>query len=687
MRMLLRMMWLVLLALLPSASGFAIVQEAAAAPSGTFRAHLPLIMGHPGAPERQPSSLQLIEAAREAGTINDETALLYKVQAIVGDSALPQQYRGDDEERDGSGVMDEIVESFDTLSPELQSRLQPYLLPPAASGSWFEQNEVPAQGARNVTALTWETVGTGNGKVKIWYHPEYGDAARARTLAQELNNRIWPEITTVMRQEPLPDCGAACPQGGGDSRMDIYLVNTNMSYAKAFTCCAGSPGFLVLGRTATFGRLTEGFMRVNQLAYSFWSYREYEWIRAATAIWAIDYVYPKFNHDPDYPRNHEEHAFALDFLEAAHLPLETVNYGHEYGAYLFPYFIDDPSTVADIFHDAAFPDSLLVVNSQLFQGFRNVWPQFVLENWNHAPIDSYMRDDELTASATTPDDYVLLGAQTLNFLTDVPHLAAYYYQFEFPDRESRRVIFNLPFAGGNHPTARVWAIPQINGSWGAPEDWTSVSEKIFCRDRPQENLEKLVLIISNSEYENRNHVLNAGEGKAETTRAGCEDTWIGGTMVRREVAGPSLIETMTAEVVWERDPNQFENPEVYEAYIVRSGGLTWSLSGSIGQCTHSAGPINLPIEPDDGRLVINTSTDPFTYDGVGATFGQATVTVVCPDDTTTYETPVGIGGWFNAPVTETFHASPDGTVISDTLVLPGVISWQWHFTRDTGPKD
>jgi hypothetical protein len=623
---------LLIIAYLPATVSFGGARQAEAAPAGGTSVYLPLIIGRAGDAERRPSSLQLIHLAQEAGTISYETALLYKVQAIAGDPALPAQYRGDDKERDGTAVMDEVVEKFDSLSPALQTQLQPYLLPPGDPNSWFAQNERSAEGELSAAALTWETINTANGKVKIWYHPEYGDGGRAARIAQELNNRIWPEITTLMSRPPLPDCGPTCPGGGGDNRIDIYLVNSGMNYVKAFKCCAGSSGYLVLQRTATFGVLAQGFMRLNQYAFSFWSYNEYEWIRAATATWAIDFVYPKFNQDPDYPRNHEEHDAAPGFLKAPALPLETVNYAHEYGAYLFPYFINDPSVVPDIFHDAHFQDSLLVVNSQVFEGFRNVWPQFALENWNEAPVDFYKRHDELRHGVRAEFDGELSAPDEHALSTAVPHLAALYYRFDILD-EARYVTFFNTLAGG-YETAHVWAIPSIDGQVQEPQDWTQFSQKSFCRDNPGENLTSLVLIFSNSEYENREHVLEADDAILRGSPA-CAGGTLTGNITYNQTSEYSFDNgshgsaertiTFNVRMRWNEETEDFEDD-----------GSTYTVSGTNSEVRHTVPPSDMSQEIEWDEEGNGDFQDEESRNNIGAWFGVSETRRVSFSATVTY---------------------------------------------------
>ncbi len=480
--------------------------------------YLPIISNGAGQADNHtgPTSIQLIEAAVLAGTLSYEQGLLYRVQAVVGDPTLPSQYLGNDSGQDGSLVMAEAVTKVDTLTTNMATALRPYLLPPAADGSWFATQRAMAAAQGNIQA-EWDTITTANGKVKIWYHPETAShGARAVAIANAMNSKIWPELTTWLR-EPLPDCGAGCSVGGGDESIDIYIVNTRRAYMQPFTCCSGSSGFMLIRPDSTFGEIVRVFTQIIEFAYSMASLDEYRWLIRATSLYAVEYVYPSTNQDPDYPARNEEHKWADDYLYHTLLPLGTVNDGHEMGAYLFFYFISDPSSVPEALANAMMPNSLANVNSLLANGFQEQWPRFALENWNRAPVDYYNQHDQLSIGPETADDYVMDAEGRSEFIIDIEALTSYYFRFTFPDKNLKRIAVLNPIAGAGQPTGALWAIMKIDGTWRTPQDWTNESTQIFCRDEPNENLEEMILVLSNSEWQDRQHVVQTEDGSVRVT--------------------------------------------------------------------------------------------------------------------------------------------------------------------------
>lgn len=479
---------------------------------------LPLVTGGAGQPVETPqlSSIQLIKQEVNAGQLTYEQGLIHRVQAVVGDPALPARFAGDDSGLDGSTTLAEVVANYGTLTAATQEQLRPYLLPPPVEGSWFAQQLAGTDEVAG-SQQEWDTVATANGKVKVWYRTDaLSHGARAVAIARAIDQQIWPALTGLMR-EPLPDCGATCPTGGGDSRIDLYLTNVRRSYTQPFACCEGSSGFAVMRADASFPYIARALMYIIQYSYPIDSFAEYEWMMHASAQYAMHYVYPAANEDPDYPARHQEHAKAGDFLYRTLYPLETVDDGHEYGAYLLFYWIDDPSTLPSVWEAATNPNSLAVVNEQLYNGFQEMWPKFAVDNWNREPVDYYRRNDELAIGPDTIEDFEMGGARTEEFVIDIPHLSSYYFRFTFPNRSLKRIAVFNPISGVDEPTAALWAIMKINGTWRAPADWTNRSHQVFCRDEPNQDLEELILVLANSEWEDREHVVKADNGSVRVS--------------------------------------------------------------------------------------------------------------------------------------------------------------------------
>jgi hypothetical protein len=477
--------------------------------SGSLSGQASFTLTVEGRAERPPSSFELIEEALEQGLIDDETALSYQVFAVFGDERLPEAYRGDDTGLSGASIMRELVATFDALSPDTQAVLQPFLLTPPEAGSWYELRQAETQGLRT-TATQWRTLNAQVANVKVWWdHGNFPqDERKAQQMVAALDSTIWPRLTGLMR-EPLPDCGAACARGGGDTRLDIYLVflPNIYGYAMPFDPTTPTASYLAVRRTIAdqnelFATVAHELMHAIQAAYRIASHSEYEWLMEATATWAEDFVYPAGN---------TEHGYLLSFFTSLALPLETVDKHRQYGAYLFFFYLHrqfgQPEMVRTMWENASNANSLAAVNAAIPGGFQARWPEFARLNYNNPPVDHYQRWDGIQLFADTKR-FQVDRAGSLPLPAEVEHLAAVYLEIDFTNDKLRSIAIDNPFIG-NWPTASLQAVVKIAGQDWVVEDWTSVKQKTFCRDRAEEKLERLFLIVSNSDWQSPNK-LEAG---------------------------------------------------------------------------------------------------------------------------------------------------------------------------------
>jgi hypothetical protein len=660
-----------------------------------------------------PSSFDFIAAAFAAHEINDEQALLYRMYASFGDSRLPPQYKGDDSGVFENPAMGDLPDAWAGLSQATKDILAPFLLTPPEPGSWFELQGGGAAAAAP-SASEWATISPPTAKAKVWYHPSHsGDAATAQKYADALEGTIWPNLTQLMGRPPLPDCGAACPSGGGDDRFDIYIVNENVrSYTKWNTpgdvpACKKTPAVMVIRRNASLATLAHEFMHAVQYAFGLaGTCSAYDWFAEASAQWAMDYVYP--SGPPGGPPNEEQQA-APWMLDEPSLMLNYKNDSHEYGAYLFPFYLarmkGQPLIVRTIWENfETTAKSLEAINDALLEhllgSFEEVWPKVALYDWNRPPVDDYKNLDELATGADTVDHGVVAvtlgGPSSRDFevSADVDYLGALYHHFQFADPSVHSVVFDNSAA--DYPHAAVWALVKIGGEWKDPEDWTHDEKKFFCRDIDSQHVEELVLIISYSNWEDEGVMRPAGVPKLTARSAGCTD-WVGTATVTTEdtIPGGHAVVTLDAQVRFKDDTplgttmcaDPGTPPPACERYSVSSGKLTYSYVSQAGDCTWTIGPgtVSLPHTPPeqggDGVLVVYTGANPPSYYGGGSTFFMDTMTVAC-GETTTYPSEAG-GIWFNAAL-GMFTVKNHGHTIDDTYT-EGNTTWHWHF--DPAPPE
>jgi len=596
--------------------------------------------------ERMPSSDDLIDAALTAGNISDEDATVYHLYAAFGDSRLPDGYRGAASGLPDSDAAMMAAVKFDSLSPDAQQKVLPFLTPPNAPGSWLEQSASASPHAANT--YSWISVPAVNGRVKVSYPTLYpGWSGNAQAVADALTDTIWPALIGLMGEEHAPLSDADYPDNGGDGALDIYLVplsddgtlGVTMPYIKtpegAEGPCEKSPAYIQikgqepLGSDTTPGILStvaHELFHAFQFGFAFdthcW-FPEYRWFMEASATWAMDYVYPNAN---------AEHEMAKELLDQPGVPLDENSVSHPYGAYLFPFYfthqLNAPGLMRQIWESFAGQLSLPGIDSVLAPagGIEALWPEFVRDNWNDPPIEQYDQWDGLTRGATFGfgAQVRLDGAEkkTYEVPADVDYLAARYplFSFSYADMQGepiRSVTFNNTLAG--YPHANVQAIWYAGGDWHGPEDWTDESTKTFCRDEASTRVEEIVVMISNSDWQGKQKLNPATTPTLEASKTPCS-RWVGEATMTYHRDDGFTVEDRTAtahDLVFEAAPAQGTAATTIK-FALTKGTLDWTMSSTLG-CTVTDSHTFDAMDGETGNLTVTAAGDHLAYSGYVST--------------------------------------------------------------------
>lgn len=577
------------------------------------------------------SSEQLIDEALAAGQIDQETAIVYRVLASFDDPRLPQQYRGNApiEAVDNFATADAMFR-YDSLSPQAQEVVAPFLVPPFSEGSWHElrgENAVQAKAPSlcGPTNSDWSSILAPSRLVRIWWHKDNpGDAAVAATLTG-VADRALLMFRVLLDRETLPDHGADWPCRGGDDAIDVALVDTLSRVTPYFPGTSRVPSFVLLERNPKDGvemTLVHELFHVFQYTYpvqEFGLHVNYKWMMEATATWAQDYYSRAGN-------SGREHRAAPHFLNEPEKSLDHENDKHEYGAYLFFFYLTrqyGDGIIKSIWEATASNDALRAVDSTIPGGFQERWPEFAAYNWNRGPVNYYEQWDELTLQAKSTGATLLPGGLPEDYPTltvDLPHLSATYKHFIFNDNVRSVAFLNgLTYRVKIEPTpplgpiefgnqfrwselseearrgASVQAVIKKGGEWQQPEVWTNEPYKSFCRADSNEKIEEIVLIFANSDLDTSRRITPAEIPPAlVVTNIGCE--WEGKLTFdlsdQLEVALGNLV--VTYDVAWKRlDPGGVIQHFLGYPYDI-TGGAKFTVSGSVGPCTLEGGG-DLPI--------------------------------------------------------------------------------------------
>jgi hypothetical protein len=704
-----------------------------------FLARLPLL-AKPG-DNAQPggrSSAELIRAALERGEIDSETALIYRVFANFADPRLPEQYRGDDTAGSHDEPAAEVASRWAQLSAQTRAVLEPFSIPPYHVGSWWDLRRQPVPGGEIAPAVAricddlgelgepmlrdWQYLDSADGHVRIWWqtiHPE--DAVAAHRI-NAIVERIWVHLYNLMKRHAPSDGGTLNPCRGGDDRLDISLVDIMNNgevwlYDRENPQPGPRPNFMLLRRdfysiAAKEGRSAEQLERaalIHELMHSFQfafdmqDDEDYAWWREATGTWAIHYVEGL---EPGW-RTDYEHTYAPHRLKEPDFPLDFRG-AMQYGAYLFPFFLQLNNNGNADFVRRSFERSEQIPNSlknlnELIGGFQKQFPKYVLRNLNRPPVNDYQQADQLAAQAKFAGewDVSLAGASSRSYELDgeVRYLASKSYRFTFSDTAARSVLFMNPFAEGDWPTASVQALVKIDGQW-KEADWTARKGQVYCRDLRAERVEELIIAISNTEWQDREHKLEPDyPPRLNVTNVACRGWKFESDAHMVHTGFQSAVDENTHVVgTFERlrETGDDGGGRVMEMYRLKEAQATWTHTGSSYQCAGSgSGAFTPPVGTTETLLFIRPyesdndleeyAADDRRYHGYGMggleNFQSQQVTYVCQGGTSHKSSLGTIAHWFSTETAPVQQISADGQTIKGSFVYTQIDTGPlWHRT-------
>ena len=376
--------------------------------------------------------------------------------------------------------------------------------------------------------------------VRVWWSlPSIGSAANgdeptARLVSNEVEGRLWSLYEGLLGRTPLSDGDASLYwSNGGDGRYDIVLVN-NIAGPRG-----ASPSLFSFIRSAPPAKYSlvkapvpqaQLFAAVaHELMHGFLSaFRctgKCDWLGEATATWAEHFAYPQTN---------TEHQLASAFFDKPSRSLDdrpTPTDLHQYGAYVFLLFLQNRDRyivgsrtefVRRIWQATEqYSDPLLALDATLPGGFKGLWPEFVIDNWNATPITAANRFTGAVLPIYSYWDGLADGVFSRNSFTSVavtagpgggveiplqvslPRLSAAYYVFDFSSQDVRSVrlvqnLYDLQLKGVQG--AEVIIFTRVRGiGWRRVSNIASGNVIGFCRDKSNENLEQMLVILANSD--------------------------------------------------------------------------------------------------------------------------------------------------------------------------------------------
>ena len=745
----------IFLALVSSLLAVMIVGQAASSSSATV--YLPLVLKDSSPQPSTATTIQLIEQDLAAGKLDAMTAAIYEVYSLIPDSPLPLQYVGVPDPKVDIVPFQALASVYTSLSTAQKTEIDPYLRRPDDQTSAYFQFQQRQQAAAESTSgsmasstrppstIQWDTLMSTTG-VKIHYRMDIdGDEAKAVGLAAAIDAKIYNSLNNLMGRVWMDDTGCVgggVEDDGGGSALDIYLLHGIGDDGIEISCHASpTPGWVIvnadrpLGNDTTIGMVQDAthemFHAIQDSYYYFQSVGSYLWVQEATAMWSEDYVYPNAQSEHDYAN--------LYLNKTTQNPLDD-NKGTQryYGEYLWPFYMyrvqnSDPSFVRTMFENAKYyPSKDIFMLNPTSDDPVTLFPDFAVKNWNQAPLNNYQKVDKLTQGVTADYKQTISGvAEKRGYALSGPdgqhfdRLSASYYDFVFTDSTARTVAFyngvtsklserlglinandaksifyqTDPLDFSQYKGMNVQALMKVNNTW-TQEDWSDYGSKVLCRDRKAQNLQELVLIVTNSNFKssqanysfkpvNRDTILEVSPNACYQWK---------GTFDVADTSDPGVTNTLTGNVTFEASDTLY-GPEV--DFYMKSGSAYLTLNGTTydGVYKYNVGGWAdfSSSDPDSYLTTYNLVTGgpyPNAYYGNGSSNALVTGTMeTCCNEDGSYEVnnaaTFAIGRYFVAlsPIwTDQLNSQAPGNVIAGSYTDPdNHITWQWHFTAQTEP--
>jgi hypothetical protein len=501
-------------------------------------------------PPRTPFSQGLIEAALAAGTIDYPTSLLYRAYALFGDPRLPAELTGAGSSGEDSGLAHEVELAGADLPAAIRDALIPFLVRPSDPRSYFNQ---PPANAKRVPSLQDTNAQPANPACqngwlgrrsavagvafKVWAACD-GTAETDIAFLLAFAESLWSPMTSLMGP-PRPDAGGAT--AGGDDAIDVYLVGAGQAArdrqipSAAFAAAwpdepkvgTKSSGYILAPRVSLrtdFFRyaFAHEFFHVLQFAHnSAFMFRwngdfdnkgtriwDEFWFVEASATWAgIHFVRPLS------PRLHAQYfsPYQRDYPDVSLHASKPQS--HTYTAYIWAFFMEQE--VSDQAISAVWkaletvpPNDWNAANRAIDAQLRfsTRFRDFAVRNFNKPlpgnPIDPLYQALDPGVPNTMPNFTLVsfynrqLGQPPHQMEHTIRSLTANYDVYA-PEPDTEQVTF---WFDGLQPgeALDVDAIYKIKGEPNWVRRKLNPGEKLrFCFNNPEEDLEDLVLVLSN----------------------------------------------------------------------------------------------------------------------------------------------------------------------------------------------
>ena len=476
----------------------------------------------------------LIAADLAAKKISKERSLVLRVLALFGDARLPARYSGDPGAERDDGILRSVSSEWPGLSKSARRTLGPFLIPPAARGSWLDRRsgagaaaaaDDPCDSAQ-VAQPGWSNVSAAGGKLRFWYRTgEAADKKSALGYARDIGLTAYPRLKKLFGRDLMSDAKAKCFHGP-DGATDVYIVPRlaggllgiaipSDQSPKNNTNCSATPSFIAIEPGLGRWEVTHELVHSFQFTYSYVNECEdYLFWDESTATWGAHFVFPL----DDYEHRYDT---MIKF------PFGRLN-TNDYPGWIYPLFLERTIGEASIPATyAQFKDKGPITGIDAATGgFKARWKDFTRVAWNRPTVSPTFLNWDRFFIPTRPDSgppLTLAGAKkrSVPAPVSVGQLARDYKAYPVSDPKVAEIIYRNRMLGD--PGASIWAELTFADGSQRVEDWTDRKEVRFCRTTPGQNVQNVVLMVGNSEWKSERYFLEPNPPPSFDLRDTCDD--------------------------------------------------------------------------------------------------------------------------------------------------------------------
>ena len=578
-----------------------------------------------------PTSEEVIAEALKAGTITEEESLIQRAYAWLNDPRLRKEFRSPIVDWEAGGwLLDEIQRKEAMLSQQTLAVLAPFRARPSDPKSVFNQPRTEVVKTRYAPGDPWTSImvpGDPNRTpLRIWIKGQQPDLLPYLADAK----LMWASYPKFFI-DGMEDAGTPDKDFNPDNAVDMYLLHVGEidprceSSAKCQSPSNSVGGWTSIAqpdkgdrcasyviinidqrRDEIIGAMAHEMAHTGQRVFD--CAEPAQFLKEGSATWVGYKVLRDLNIVPDYGYDYLNNPRRYSFFPNLHRSLDHPR--NAYASWPFYFYASmqfGDDVVKRIWQSHNVSDGITGVRSvNKVVPLEEHFPQFAIRNWNQDGIPvKYQTDDHTFPTKWKPIRMTTMPKDptTTELGKPLQSLSAWYYHYKEFDASVRRITFeNLAL---DVPNERVWALKKVAGTWKTPEDWSKDEMRVLCRDMPAENVDELLLIVSNVDLEQDLPVAHP-KPRVITEEVGCET--VEGTAsatLRLNDPDKKIDVTYVASITpLQFRPRNVQNQAGDVTYDLLPTSVVWSVSGKEADCTvsgqavvHIPAFIDQPLDP------------------------------------------------------------------------------------------